>query len=167
MAAKTVVVVGRRRSSRRRVVESQFQIVVSVVEATRVDTEIALESSRRKHNENRQSVETYPSRTCLSCRRVRHGSTTRSSSGSSSGVGDLAVSLMRYGIRAKGCRRIRSFLLGARSGDFSFGTVTICPCGSFGVGTLKKGSSRGGTSFNPRTRLRFWLEVFTAGGVVR
>ena len=47
MVAKTVVVVGRRRSSSRRVVEPQFQIVVSVVEATRVDAEIASESSRR------------------------------------------------------------------------------------------------------------------------
>ena len=120
---------------------------MSVVEATRVGTEVVLESSRRHHDEQRRNVETSPSKACFSCRRMRHGSTTRSSSGSSSGVGDLAVSLMQYGIRAKGCRRIRSFLLGARSVESSYGAVRVCPSGSFGVGALRKGSSRGGTSF--------------------
>ena len=82
----------------------------------------------------------------VSWRRVLRRSGGRGSSGSSSGVGDLAASQMLLEVKVEKERMNRSFLLGAKSGVFSFGALTICPSGSFDVGALINGFSRGGTS---------------------
>ena len=120
---------------------------MSVVGATRVSTDEVLERTRCDHDEKRRGAEASPCRACFSCFQLRHGGPMRSSSGSSIGVGDLAISRMRLEVWTRVGRRMRSFFLGARSVESSFGAVRVCPSGSFGVGALRKGSSRGGTSF--------------------
>ena len=56
----------------------------------------------------------------------------------------------------------RSFLLGFRSGEFSFGALKICLVGSFSVGALINGFSRGETSFRVWKRLASWLRSAVA-----